>query len=227
MQKRAETTRRSILEAAAHLFDQRGFFGTSISDISALSGRTSGAIYFHYTSKENLAACVVREHFATWPPLIARHAPAALPALEGTVRLSFAVARAFRDDVVARAGARLSAERKSIEADLPAPFVGWIGTVTGLLERAGEEGDLAPGAVPARAAHGVVSAFFGLHTVADALDGRQTIEARLHDLWLLLLPALQADPDSQGLLERARRGFTEELPRPAAPPRTGAGAVSR
>ncbi|WP_329176354.1 ScbR family autoregulator-binding transcription factor [Streptomyces sp. NBC_01477] len=212
MQVRAKTTRRFLLEAAAQLFDERGYAGTSISDISARSGRTSGSIYFHYASKEKLALAIVEEHFANWPEMISRHQAAEVPALERLVALSFTVARAYRDDVVVRAGARLWMERKAIDADLPTPFVGWIGAVTGLLEEARAEGALAAGVVTGTAAHGIVCAFFGMHTVSDALDGRRRIEEHLRQLWLLLLVALQAEPDPAGLLARVLGG-------------TGAGAV--
>ncbi|MFE9514967.1 ScbR family autoregulator-binding transcription factor [Streptomyces sp. NPDC006643] len=203
MQGRAEATRRSLLEAAAQLFEERGYAGTSISDISTLSGRTSGAIYFHYAGKEKLALAVMEELFATWPALIRRHRETDIPALEKLVALSFSVARAFRDDVVVRGGSRLWAERKSVDASLPSPFEGWIRTVVALLEDARREGALAPSVIPQKAGNAVVYAFFGLHTVSDALDGREHIEERLHDLWLLLLPALQADPRAASLLDRA------------------------
>ncbi|MFJ2192108.1 MULTISPECIES: ScbR family autoregulator-binding transcription factor [unclassified Kitasatospora] len=216
MQNRAETTRRSVLESAARMFDERGYAGTSISDISAASGRTSGAIYFHYTSKENLARTVIEAHFASWPELVARHTGTPAPALEQLVRLSFAVARAFRDDVVVRAGARLWSERAAIDADLPVPFVGWIDTVRSLLERAGAEGELAARVDPATAAHGVICAFFGLHTVSDAIDGRLSIEDRLADLWHLLLPGLQKHPDPAALLAVVRPGRACRTNRPGS-----------
>ncbi|MFF7651371.1 ScbR family autoregulator-binding transcription factor [Streptomyces sp. NPDC007983] len=198
MQERAEQTRRSLLEAAASLFDERGYAGTSISDITARSGHTSGAIYFHYTSKERLALAVVQEHFATWPPLIQRHTGLRVPALEQLVRLSFAVARAFRDDIVVRAGARLWTERSLIAAPFPPPFIGWIDAVGAMLERAHGEGELAAHVDPLPAARTIVCAFFGLHTVSEALDGRRLVEDHLAELWTLLLPSLQARPGHPG-----------------------------
>ncbi|MYW18871.1 TetR family transcriptional regulator, partial [Streptomyces sp. SID2955] len=182
----AESTRRALLETAAQLFDERGYAGTSISDISALSGRTSGAIYFHYASKEKLALAVVEEHFASWPRMIEAHRRSGRSALEKLVALSFTVARAFRDDVVVRAGSRLWMERKAIAAPLPTPFVGWIDVVAELLTEARAAGELACAVDPVTAAHSVVCSFFGLHTVSDALDGREQIEHRLRELWLLL-----------------------------------------
>nr|BFD86691.1 ScbR family autoregulator-binding transcription factor [Streptomyces sp. Xyl84] len=204
MHERAEDTRRAVLQAAAHLFFERGYAATSIADISERSARTSGAIYFHYAGKEKLARAVVEAHFATWPVLIARNETAGAPALENLVRLSFAVARAFRDDVLVRAGARLWAERRSIDVEMPPPFVGWIATVERLLTDARAEGTLAPGADPGRDAATLVSAFFGVHTVSDALDERRLIEDRLTALWHLLLPGLQAVPAPDALLARVR-----------------------
>ncbi|MFF4211597.1 ScbR family autoregulator-binding transcription factor [Streptomyces sp. NPDC001796] len=212
MQDRAEETRKAVLLAAAHLFFERGYAATSISDISERSGRTSGAIYFHYTNKEQLALAVVKAHFATWPAMIARHEATAEPALEKLVGLSFAVARAFRDDVLVRAGARLWAERKSIDVEMPPPFVDWIATVERMLTQARADGDLAPGADPSRDAPTLVAAFFGLHTLSDALDDRLLIEDRLTDLWLLLLPGLQAEPAPRALLATVGARVAADVP---------------
>lgn len=203
MQERAEATRRYLVESAAQLFEERGYAGTSISDISALSGRTSGAIYFHFASKEKLALAVVEATLGTWPELIAKARAEDAGALDTLVSLSFSVARAFRDDVVVRAGSRLWMERKAIDAPVPGPFGAWIATVTDLLRRAADAGELAAGVDPDIAALTVVYAFFGLHTVSDATDGRAAIEDRLREMWQVLLPALQALPDRAPLSPRA------------------------
>lgn len=212
MQERAEATRRYLVEAAAELFEERGYAGTSISDISARSGRTSGSIYFHFGNKEKLAVAVVEATFATWPGLIAQVRGSSAPALEKLVALSFAVARAFRDDVVVRAGSRLWMERKAIEAPVPTPFHAWIETVTLLLAEARAGGELAAGLAPETAALTVVYAFFGMHTVSDAMDGRALIEDRLRELWEVLLRALQPGPDADGLIARAHAAAPVPVP---------------
>jgi AcrR family transcriptional regulator len=224
VQGRAEATRRFLVEAAAELFEERGYAGTSISDISTRSGRTSGAIYFHFANKERLALAVVEATLGTWPEMIARVRAAPGAALEKLVALSFGVARAFRDDVVVRAGSRLWMERKAIDAPVPGPFGAWTETVADLLREAEAEGELAGGVAPGAAALTVVYAFFGLHTVSEALDGRALIEERLRDMWLLLLRALQADPDPAALLARAVPAAPESarLAEPADAVRTAA-----
>src|SRR5690348_13374984 len=48
-------TRTMILERAAPLFNQQGFFGASLSDVMQATGLEKGGIYNHFASKEQLA----------------------------------------------------------------------------------------------------------------------------------------------------------------------------
>ncbi|MBA9045749.1 ScbR family autoregulator-binding transcription factor [Streptomyces griseofuscus] len=194
MQERARTTRRSLLEAAAQLFSEQGYAGTSINDISARSGRTSGAVYFHYASKEGIALAVVQDRFATWPQLTARYADAAVPPVQRLVALSYDIARALAEDPLTRAGARLWAERATIEAPLPDPFALWTAAATRLLAEARNAGDLAKHVRPAPTARTLVRAFFGLCSLTEALEGAATVADRLTDWWRLTLPSLGAAP---------------------------------
>src|SRR5689334_24088599 len=53
---KGEQTREMIIRQAAVVFNQRGFFGTSISDIMAETGLEKGGIYNHFKAgKEELA----------------------------------------------------------------------------------------------------------------------------------------------------------------------------
>lgn len=52
-------TRLRILKTASTLFAQRGFAGTSIRDISDELGLTKAALYYHFTSKEEILAELV------------------------------------------------------------------------------------------------------------------------------------------------------------------------
>jgi TetR/AcrR family transcriptional regulator, transcriptional repressor for nem operon len=49
-----ESTKKRILEESARLFNIQGYKATSISDITAASGLTKGAIYRHFQDKEDL-----------------------------------------------------------------------------------------------------------------------------------------------------------------------------
>jgi TetR/AcrR family transcriptional repressor of nem operon len=52
---KGEQTRREIVRKAAPLFNQKGFEGTSLSDLMAATGLQKGGIYRHFSSKEELA----------------------------------------------------------------------------------------------------------------------------------------------------------------------------
>ncbi len=53
---KGEQTRRKIVEAAAPIFNERGYDGASMADLMAATGLKKGGIYRHFSSKEELAA---------------------------------------------------------------------------------------------------------------------------------------------------------------------------
>ena len=48
-------TRERIVETAATLFSERGFFGSSMADVVEATGLQKGGLYNHFSSKEELA----------------------------------------------------------------------------------------------------------------------------------------------------------------------------
>ena len=55
----AGNTKEQILETALELFAQSGYLGTSMSDIAGELGITKGALYKHYTSKQEILSSIV------------------------------------------------------------------------------------------------------------------------------------------------------------------------
>lgn len=53
---KGETTRQRIIEAAAPIFNQRGFAGCSMQELMEATQLEKGGIYRHFRSKEELAA---------------------------------------------------------------------------------------------------------------------------------------------------------------------------
>jgi len=53
-QQRTEATRRALLDAAKRIFARDGFEAARIEDIAGATGRTRGAYYAHFNSKEDL-----------------------------------------------------------------------------------------------------------------------------------------------------------------------------
>lgn len=56
-----KSRRQDIVHYAALSFYERGFDRTSIRDIAASAGMTSGSIFYHFSSKDELLTWVIRE----------------------------------------------------------------------------------------------------------------------------------------------------------------------
>ncbi len=55
--------RTAILQAAAAALHEKGYHGTSLSDIAALLGMTDGALYYYFKNKADLAsACILASY---------------------------------------------------------------------------------------------------------------------------------------------------------------------
>jgi TetR/AcrR family transcriptional repressor of nem operon len=52
---KGEQTRKKIVEAAAPIFNKRGYEGSSLNDLMEATGLKKGGIYRHFSSKEELA----------------------------------------------------------------------------------------------------------------------------------------------------------------------------
>ncbi len=57
-----ETRRSHILEAALHLFSQKGFENTSIKDLAEEAGIAPGLIYHYFESKQQILMAVMESH---------------------------------------------------------------------------------------------------------------------------------------------------------------------
>ncbi|SNT42196.1 ScbR family autoregulator-binding transcription factor [Rhodococcoides kyotonense] len=190
MQERAENTRQAVLVGAAVSFEKYGYGTASLSTILSHAGVTKGAMYFHFSSKEDLANAVIdAQHQLAMDGLraVVEHVPTALDAL---ILASKELARQLVSDPVARGGMRLTLDIGSIQPPVQRPYVEWIEQVGELAARAAAEGDLADGVDPKVLATFVVGAFTGVQTLSEVLHGRTDLYARLTEMWQLLLPAV-------------------------------------
>lgn len=59
--QRTQATQERLLRAAETVFVRDGYEGAELGEIAALAGRTKGAIYAHYKSKEDIFLALIRE----------------------------------------------------------------------------------------------------------------------------------------------------------------------
>lgn len=183
-QDRAERTRNAILDAAAEVFDERGFDGASLSDILARAGVTKGALYFHFSSKEELARALASE---PWGAI-------SLPesedlGLQTVIDMSHALAHSMWTNVRVRAGNRLVMEANFASPDA-AVYEGWIKLVNDLLVKAKARGDLRQEWDTQDVANWITATFMGVQTQSAVLTGRTDVHERLTTMWKIALPGL-------------------------------------
>jgi AcrR family transcriptional regulator len=210
-----EETRLKFLTAGATLFAERGYLGTNMTDILSVAGVTKSVFGKAFATKEALALGIAEYTAAQWPPLIAAYEEMRAPAVDTAVAISFEVAELYRDDILVRAGIRLSEERDTIKAPLPPPFHGWAEEMERLLSPAGQRelmGLTVPAGVAARV---IVTCLIGVQHLAGAGDERDEMGRRLTEVWTVMLPGLRPTPDPG-----ARIAAAEALRR-----RVAAGAV--
>jgi AcrR family transcriptional regulator len=184
-QERAERTRATIIDAAAAMFDEYGFNGASLSDILTEAGVTKGALYFHFSSKEELAHALVTEQFGVQEPL-----PRENVGIQTAIDLCHEMAHALRNDVRVRASIRLVIETGSWADPSPDAYLQWIEVVRTYMESASERGDLRKELSPDDVARWVVGSFTGVQLSSQVLTGRVDIHERVTSMWKIALPGL-------------------------------------
>lgn len=185
-QERAERTRTAIIDAAAEMFDEHGFNGASLSDILAKAGVTKGALYFHFSSKEELAHALVNEQFLIQEPVNGTPKVGVQTAID----LTHEMAHALQTDVRVRASIRLVIETGSWADPTPEAYLQWIEVVRTYLQTAYEHGDLRKEVDPADVANLVVTAFAGIQLSSQVISGRSDLHQRVTNFWKFLLPGL-------------------------------------
>jgi TetR/AcrR family transcriptional regulator, repressor for uid operon len=189
-QARAVATREQILRSAAEVFDRYGFAATTLSDVITRAGVTKGALYFHFSSKEDLARAVIEQQHALSVRPARQRLDGHAAGLESVIRLSQGLASQLMDDVIVRAGIRLTLEHGTFSASASNPYRDWVAVAEQLLRRAIDEGDLRDSVKPAALAMFVVSAFTGVQLLSEVLSARQDLSQRVEEMWDILLPSL-------------------------------------
>ncbi|MGW6969767.1 ScbR family autoregulator-binding transcription factor [Streptomyces zaomyceticus] len=207
-QERAARTRDALIKSAAREFDEHGYALAKLSAISSGAGVSPGALHFHFENKAAIAAAVEGEASTALRRtcrIVYRHRSNALQNLADT---SHALAGLLREDVVARAGFRLSCSH-GCRTDLNLRQE-WQSCVLQRLAEAADEGLLATGIGSQQdLARTIVAATVGLEALCR--DNHEWLSpGTVTGLWRTLLPMLTTRGTLAGL---------EPAGSPAATPR--------
>ncbi|MER5685721.1 MULTISPECIES: ScbR family autoregulator-binding transcription factor [unclassified Streptomyces] len=183
-QARAIQTRRSILVAAAAVFDERGYSSATISEILARAGVTKGALYFHFNSKEELALGVMDLQLDTVP------LPPQLTKLQELVDQGMLLAHRLRHEPLVRASVGLAMDQAVEGLDRGTPFRAWIDRLEQLLSAAKNQGELLPHVQPGETAELLAGAFSGVQVMSQVLCNREDLGRRISVLLHYILPSI-------------------------------------
>ncbi|WP_067814264.1 ScbR family autoregulator-binding transcription factor [Actinomadura kijaniata] len=190
MQERASQTRRLILEAAAQTFETHGYQGTRLQDVVAGRAVSKGALYFHFASKEELAAAVINEQHDLLAELAVMLRPRHSRTVPLLIEMSRRIGDLLRDDSMTRASTRLACERDQIGPAAPVLFDAWIDTVERLLEEAKAQGDVLPEADSRMVAELIIAALAGMQRRTRTGETSLDLHTFVMGMWRMILPGL-------------------------------------
>ncbi|MEU3555842.1 ScbR family autoregulator-binding transcription factor [Streptomyces fragilis] len=196
-QERAERTRAAVIQAAAEVFAEHGFSGTSVAKIADRAGVTLGAIYFHFRSKDELARYIVlAQPELVVPPLPSR-------GLQHAVDVTLTWAYQLLESPVLRAGARLVWEQESFTSSGENSHRQWSALIEQDLRAAQSMRELRAGVNVRSLSRLIVNACTGAQMHSGVETGHVDLPERVEDIWACLLPSF-AVPSAVDRIEMGR-----------------------
>ena len=197
MQVRAQVTKQKIVDAAVEVFDEVGFGSVDLNDILDRADVTKGAFYYHFATKEAVAAAIIEtaevEFTDTMISILSSSPP-----VENLIRSTFVAVALHERDRLNRVADQLRQSLSQVSGTGAATYRRRQNVVYDVLAdavaRGIAEGDLVPDIDPDKVARTLWSFSIGNRILAVALE--QDIFAGLASVWELLLRAI-ATPESE------------------------------
>lgn len=186
---KGELTRQRILEAAAPIFNRRGFSGCSMQDVMKATGLEKGGLYRHFSGKEELAVESLK--FALGRSVRTRTDD--LEHIEGSLaKLRFAVKRFVETPSVMPGGCPLM--NAAIDSDDGNPalrtlardaFLGWKARLSAIVEAGIERGEILKKTKPLSVANTIIATLEGalmMSRIEDTQEPLRDAQATLESL---------------------------------------------
>ncbi|KUI20527.1 TetR family transcriptional regulator [Mycobacterium sp. GA-1285] len=213
-QARSEATRRRIIDAAVELFNEIGYPATNLGDIIDHAEMTKGALYYHFDSKEALAAAIIEEGSATLFDAFEKISESAAPALERIIHSCFVVADLLSTHMVARSAVQLRRAFGGFSQANTRIYDRWLEEISSSVTLAIEEGDVRPDLDPVAVAETVVGSMTGAELLTSSTSSGVDVMERLGRIWGVLLQALVTEES----LTYFQQYLARESMRQSAPP---------
>lgn len=184
-QSRSASTRQSIISAAVELFTDRGYSETGLSAITARAEVTTGAFYYHFDSKEDLARTIIIEG---WPKALAvidgcLESPS--PGLENIIVMTYALSSLMKRDKFVWIANHLNQAFGQLSETGREDFETHAVEFADRLATKLNSADLLPDVTPHQVADIVWTTLHGCHLLSDAMN--DSVSDRLSQTWPILL----------------------------------------
>ena len=187
-QARAEATRRRIIDSAVELFAELGYGETGLADVLQRAGVSKGAFYYHFDSKEAIAAALIDEYSRQLITAAREFFDPDAPHMEGVIRTAFRVAEIIETDPTARVGNDLLQALSQISSISAQVYREWSDGYIDILTRTIGGWEPRDGVDPAEAADAIWSSILGSHLLSSA--GVEDRYAQLARTWRFFLSTL-------------------------------------
>jgi AcrR family transcriptional regulator len=193
------------MNAAVDLFSEIGYPATGLRDIIERAAMTKGAFYYHFESKESLAAAIVEEGGTALHTAFLDICGSSSPALENMIHGLFVVADVFADDKFARTGVQLIRGLAEYNAVAASTYGVWLEEMNTQARKASAEGDLRSDVDPDGVGQVIVGAMLGAELISNVTSGGGDLVRRVIQTWEILLPAIAAEESLPYFREFLRR----------------------
>lgn len=197
LQDRARATREAIVAGAAAVFEEHGYGGATLTQVSDAAGVTKGALYFHFQSKEELAKAVIEEQHGIVLAASESILADGRPALTTMILLCRMFGLHLVHEPVVRAGIRLTLEATAFGRPVRGPYEDWIAAMEQLVDQGKKEQHIRSSVAPAALARYIVASFTGVQMVSGILTGRADVMQRIEEMWSILLPGIMHEDFNQ------------------------------
>jgi TetR/AcrR family transcriptional repressor of nem operon len=166
MASKGELTRAKIIDQATQVFHRKGFLATTINDLLTATGTTKGNLYFHFSSKDDVAAEVLRRAHERFRQFLANSLQGPTPGAKLDNFFCQALARNRSKGFVGgclfgNTALEASDNAPQLAALVAEVFAEWIGTLQETIEAAQVTGEVRDDLAAADLAGFIVSALEG------------------------------------------------------------------
>ena len=208
-QARSEVTRQRIIAAAVDVFIEIGYPATNLGDIIERAQMTKGALYYHFDSKEALAAAIMEQTHDGIMAAFRSITQSSAPALESLIHGLFVTAEHSSTNKTARIGLPMLRTFAGINVAAERVYTSWLAALTELVDRAEAEGDLRPNLDTKDTAELLLETMVGAETLASTTCD---LHSRVGRMWSLLLPAIVSEESLDYFREYLARESLRQAP---------------